>query len=62
MNDPFYMVVFSIIGFLIGLAIFYNIVKAAVRNGIREARADSVLRRVTTPNQVPWLDSAVGEE
>lgn len=32
--------IFYIIGSLIGLLIFYNIVKAAVRNGIREARKD----------------------
>ncbi|HRO48077.1 hypothetical protein [Agriterribacter sp.] len=33
-------IIYYLIGLLIGLLIFYNIVKAAVRNGIREARKD----------------------
>jgi hypothetical protein len=32
--------IYCIVGSLIGLLIFYNIIKAAVRNGIKEARKD----------------------
>jgi hypothetical protein len=33
--------IYYMAGSLIGLVIFYNIIKAAVRNGIREARKDA---------------------